>query len=156
VRTLDAIVVAPDCPTGAWSDPAAERAVLSLVTRAMAEFAVDKRRVLLVGFSMGASGAWFMSARHPRLFTGAVIAAGSPSGEPLDTLAPVPTYVIHSRMDEVVPFAPAERAVRELERLGHDVRFEALDGLGHYDTAKYVQPIARGVRWVIARSDKAR
>src|SRR6476646_4778137 len=67
VRTIDAIVVAPDCPIGAWSDPAAERAVLSLVTRVMAEFAVDKRRVLLVGFSMGASGAWFMSARHPRL-----------------------------------------------------------------------------------------
>ncbi|MCC7009559.1 MAG: alpha/beta fold hydrolase [Acidobacteria bacterium] len=152
VAPLDAVIVAPDCPANAWTDPAAERAVLALVDHVMGEVAIDRRRVIVVGFSMGARGAWFLSARHAAVVTGAVIAAGSPGDQPIDTLAPVPTYVVHSRDDEVVPFAPTERAVRDLQRLKREIRFEALTGLRHYDTAKYIESIARGIRWVLGRT----
>jgi len=151
---VDAVIVAPDCPAGSWTDPTAEAAVLSVMQQVMSEMVVDRRRVLVVGFSMGARGAWFFAARHPELVTGAVIAAGAPGGEAVDTLARVPTYVIHSRQDEVVPFAPTERAVRDLERLGRQIRFEALNGLGHYDTAKYIPPMARAAKWVLSRAGR--
>lgn len=147
-----AIMIAPDCPSAAWTDPVAEHAVLALIEHIRATFTVDDRRILVTGFSLGARGAWALSAEHADVFTGAVIAAGSPPGTAVvETLAPVPTYVIHSRADEVVPFAPAERAVRDLDRLGRNVRLEAIDGLGHYDTAKYIPAIARGTRWVLSR-----
>jgi predicted peptidase len=148
---LDAIIIAPDCQATSWTDPAAEAAVLTLIKHVKATHPIDDRRVIVAGFSMGARGAWFFSSRHPELVNGAVIGAGNPTGEPIHTLARTPTYVFHSRADEVVRFDPTDEAVRELERLKRDVRFERLDGLKHYDTVKYVPSFSRGIRWVVGR-----
>jgi predicted peptidase len=113
LSNLGAIIVAPDCPTRAWTDPIAERAVIALVTSVFDDYNVDRSRVLVAGFSLGGRGTWFMSSRHPDLFTAAIAMAGSPGDEPIDRLARIPTYVIHSRDDEVAPFGPTERAVAE-------------------------------------------
>ena len=147
---LGAIMIAPDCPPpGSWSDAAGERAVLALVEHVMKEYAIDRRRILVTGFSMGGRGTWFMSSRHADLFTAAVPIAGAPDSEPLDRLGRIPTYAIHSRDDEVVPFAQDEQAARELERRGRAVRFEALEGIGHYQMGGYVDALARAGRWVV-------
>lgn len=147
---LGAIMIAPDCPPpGSWSDAAGERAVLALVESVLKEYAIDRRRILVTGFSMGGRGTWFLSSRHADLFTAAIPIAGSPGGEPLDRLGRMPTYVIHSRDDEVVPFAQDEQAARELETRGRAVRFEALAGIGHYQMGGYVDALARAGRWVV-------
>lgn len=151
LKDLNAIIVAPDCPTGSWSDPAAEQAVMTLLQNVMKEYAVDRRRILVTGFSLGGRGTWFMSSRHADLFTGAIPIAGASGDEPLDRLGRIPTYVIHSRNDQVVPFAPDERTTRELEKLGRMVRFEALEGLGHYEMGGYVDALTRGGRWIAER-----
>jgi len=77
--------------------------------------------------------------------------AGSTGDQPVESLAHVPTYVIHSRDDEVVPFRPAETTVRELDRLDRTVRFEAIDGAGHFDMGSYVEPLQRAARWIVDR-----
>src|SRR5579864_3250063 len=64
LRSLDPIMVAPDCPTRAWSDPAAENAVMALIENVLTEYSIDRRRILVVGFSLGGRGAWFMESRH--------------------------------------------------------------------------------------------
>src|SRR5262245_55261374 len=61
LRGLGAITIAPDCPTRAWTDPQAEQAVMSLVKAMLGEFAIDRRRIAVVGFSLGGSGTWFLS-----------------------------------------------------------------------------------------------
>ena len=58
--------------------------------------------------------------------------------EPLERLAKIPTYVIHSRDDEVVPFAQAEQRAAELTAHGPGVKFDALQGVGHYAMRGYV------------------
>lgn len=150
---LGAIMIAPDCPPSArsWSDPDAERAVLALVEAVRKEYAIDGRRILVTGFSMGGRGTWFMASRHADLFTAAIPIAGAPGEEPLDRLGRIPTYVIHSRADQVVPFESDERTTRELEKLGRTVRLEALDGIGHYEMGGYVEALARAGRWVMER-----
>jgi predicted peptidase len=152
LRDLGAIMIAPDCPPpGSWSDAAGERAVLALVESVMKEYTIDRRRILVTGFSMGGRGTWFMASRHADLFTAAIPIAGSPGSEPLDRLGRIPTYVIHSRDDEVVPFAQDEQAARELETRGRAVRFEALAGISHYQMGGYVDALARAGRWVAER-----
>ena len=74
--------------------------------------------------------------------------AAATGGEPVDSLATMPTYIIHSHRDEVVPFAPAERNARELERLGRKVKFEALDDPTHFDMGAYIPALRRAVAWV--------
>lgn len=153
LRELGAITIAPDCPTRAWTDPQAEQAVMSLITVALDEFAIDRRRIMVVGFSLGGSGAWFFSARHPDLFTAAIVMAGR-TEEPLGSLAKIPTYVIHSRDDQVVPFAQAEERARALERMGRPIRFDTLAGVGHYDMGGYLAALRNGGRWVRERWGK--
>lgn len=103
LRDLDAIIVAPDCPARAWSDPVAEKAVMALLQKVLQDYAIDRRRILVTGFSLGGRGTWFMSSRHADFFTAAIPIAGSSAEEPVDRLGRIPTYVIHSRQDEVVP-----------------------------------------------------
>jgi predicted peptidase len=144
---LDPIMVAPDCPSGAWTDAGAERAVMALLDKVMTDYAIDRRRILVTGFSLGGSGTWFMSSRHPDLFTAAIVMAGR-TDEPTERLGAIPTYVIHSREDEVVPFAQAQQRTGELERMGRIVEFDALQGLGHYNMGGYVGALQRAGRWV--------
>lgn len=156
LKDLGAIIVAPDCPTRAWSDPAAERAVMALLESVMKEYEIDRRRILVTGFSLGGRGTWFMSSRHADFFTAAIPIAGSSGEEPLDRLGRIPTYVIHSRNDQVVPFDPDQRTTQQLEKLGRTVRFEALEGLGHYEMGGYIDALARAGRWVAERWSASR
>ena len=151
VRDLKPIIVAPDCPTQGWTDPAAEQAVMALVQHAFGNYAIDRGRVLIVGFSLGGRGTWFMASRHADVFTAAIPMAAATGGEPIERLATMPTYVIHSHDDQVVPFAPAERNARELEKMGRVIKFDALYGLGHFEMTGYVDALRRGARWVADR-----
>ena len=148
---LGAIIVAPDCPTNAWTDPAADAAVMALIEQVTREFTIDRRRVLVVGFSLGGRGTWFMAAHHPDLFTAAIPIAAATGDEPLDALGTIPTYIIHSRRDQVVPFAPAERMARELERLGRPVKFEPLSDPTHFEMTAYIPALTRASAWVADR-----
>jgi predicted peptidase len=151
LKDLDPIIVAPDCPTNAWTDPIAERAVMALLGSVLDDYAVDRRRILVTGFSLGGRGTWFMASRHADLFTAAIPVAASTGDDPIDRLGTIPTYVIHSRDDAVVPFAPAERISRQLEQMGRPVRFEALRDLGHFDMGGYVDALRRAGRWIAER-----
>jgi predicted peptidase len=153
LRELNPIMVAPDCPTRAWSDPAAEKAVMALMASVLSEYSVDRRRVLVMGFSLGGRGTWFMESRHSDLFTAAIVMAGT-TDEPLEGLARIPTYIIHSRDDQVVPFAQAEQRAASLERMGRPVKFEALEGLGHFDMSGYTPALQRAGSWVAERWGK--
>lgn len=151
---VNAIIVAPDCPTAAWTDAAAEAAVMTLLDRVLREYAVDRTRVVVVGYSIGGRGTWFLSSHHPDLFTAAVPMAASTS-ESIDTLATMPTYVVHSRRDQVMPFAAAERTAQQLEKLGRTIRFEALDTPTHYEMGAYVPALSRALAWVATQWDAA-
>ena len=148
---LGAVIVAPDCPAASWTDPAAEKAVLALIEKVREEHAIDERRILITGFSMGGRGTWFMASNHPELFTGAIAMAAPAGDAPVDRLAVIPTYVIHSRDDQVVPFAPAQQAASRLEALGRPIRFDGVSGLGHGEVGAYADALRRGGQWIVER-----
>jgi len=151
LKELGAIMVAPDCPTRTWTDPESDQAVMALLADVMGEYTIDRKRVLITGYSMGGRGTWFMSARHADFFTGAIPIAGTPEGQPLDSLARMPTYVIHSSSDEVVPPGPDQRATAQLEAMNRPVKLEIVEGRGHFDTGSYMAAFARAVQWVSSR-----
>jgi predicted peptidase len=148
VENLKPIILAPDCPTDAWSDAAADTAVMTLIERVMAEYAIDRTRVLVTGYSMGGRGTWYMASTHPDVFTAAIPMAASTRGIATERIGTMPVYVIHSRTDEVVPFEPAEQNAKELARLGHPVRFEAVANFRHFEMFRYVESLRRASRWI--------
>ncbi len=124
---------------------------MTLVDEAMRGYNIDRKRVLVVGYSMGGRGTWYMASQHPDLFTAAIPMAASTRGLTVDQLSRQPTYVIHSRADEVVPFDPAEKNARDLKKLKREVEFEALDDFTHFDMVSYVDALQRAGRWVARR-----
>ena len=150
LRQLRPIMIAPDCPaqSRSWSGAEANTAVMALMDMAMRDYAIDRKRVLVVGYSMGGAGTWHMAATQPALFTAAIPMAASTRGLSTDQLGRQPTYIIHSRADEVVDFEPAEQVANELKKLGRDVHFEALDDFTHFDMVSYVDALRIAGRWV--------
>jgi predicted peptidase len=104
MRALDPIIVAPDCPTGALTDPIAERAVMALLASVLDDYLVDRRRILMTGFSLGGRGVLFMASRHADLFAQPVPVAALNGDEPIDRLGTIPTDINHSREDAAVLF----------------------------------------------------
>jgi predicted peptidase len=151
LRSMRAIMIAPDCPARNWSDAVCETASTTLIEQAMKAYTIDRKRVLVVGFSMGGRGTWYMASKHSSLFTAAIPMAASTRGLPIDELGKQPTYVIHSREDEVVPFEPAEENAEALRKLKRDVHFEALEDLTHFEMVNYVDALREAARWVAGR-----
>jgi predicted peptidase len=148
---LHAIIVAPDCPTRTWAEEGSDRAVMALLAQVMQEYSIDRRRVLVTGFSMGGGGTWYMASRHADVFTAAIPMAGPLREIAVEQLGTIPTFVIHSRDDQVVPFGPSEAAVRTLQGMGRPVAFEALSGIGHYQMGGYISTLRQAGQWVMDR-----
>ena len=150
LREWGAVIVAPDVPDGSWATPRSEGAVLALIEHVIAQHAIDRSRVLVTGFSMGGRGTWYMAARHPEVFTGAIAMAGSPGRDDVASMS-IPLYLIHSPDDEVVPFEGAEAAYRALADRGHPVEMRVVPGLGHYMMGGYVPALRVAGRWMLER-----
>lgn len=142
---LGAVIVAPDSQGDDWSTPANEQAVVWLTQSVLKSYALDKKRVLLTGFSMGGQGTWFLGGRHQDLFTAAMPVAGAPADD-LDWKLPV--YAIHSRKDEIMPFAKTQRYIEKLKGKGVRAELKEATGLTHYQTPRYQTPLRGAVPWL--------
>jgi predicted peptidase len=168
---LGAIIVAPDAPRNNWTDPVAERAMLSFVAEMKTRYPIDTLRTLVTGISMGGMGSWFLAHRHPKAFRAAVTLTSFPVvrhtqftraglGGAFDEMvkdntgawtAPyrqVPVYAIHSRADESVPFVAESTLVSMIKGRGGLVDFVALDSLKHGPAAAYQGALRAAVPWI--------
>lgn len=146
LAALNAVVIAPDALGGRWTDPHNEQAAVWLTKTAMTVYAIDPKRVVVTGFSLGGEGAWHIGSRHQDLFTGVVPVAGRVAGG--DAEWKVPVYVIHSEKDEVVPYGPAKARAEALKAKGAKVEFKTVTDLTHYRTADYGPHVGDAVTWL--------
>lgn len=165
---LDAVIVAPDAPEFSWAHPDSEAAVLAVVAQVKKDHAIDAKRTLVTGFSMGGSGAWYLGATHPELFRAAIPMAALPittavrtreeataarkaldSGSEWATpLLRLPLYVIHSRADETVPIEPLEKAVQTLKGRGADITTAIVDDVPHHLVPGFIDALAGATPWI--------
>jgi predicted peptidase len=142
---LGAVIVAPDAQDGDWTTPKNEQAVVWLTRSIQKSYAIDPKKVLLTGFSMGGQGTWFIGSRHQDLFTAAIPVAGGPVG---GTSWTIPVYVIHSRDDEVLALGPTQQHVERLKEHGAKVELKVLTGLTHYQTPRYSAALKETLPWL--------
>src|SRR4051794_11066120 len=113
---LGAIIVAPDSVRGDWSSPENDKAVNALLDMVMARYAIDKKRIVITGFSMGGAGSWHFADKFPDRFTAVVPVAGRPPASASGWRLPV--LAIHSRDDQVAPIGPTQVRIAELQKTG--------------------------------------
>ncbi len=152
LKKLGAIIVAPDCPGESWTDETSERAVLALLDYAIRNWPVDRRRIVVTGYSLGGIGSWFLAARHPGIFSAAVPMAGRPV---IDGEFRVPVYAIHGRRDEVIALEPTRDAIDALRKAGVDAHLVTVKGATHYETRRFAGPLKGAVDWLLEVWDTA-
>jgi len=140
-----AFVVVPQMPTESvtYSGPvtgdartsegtALVPATLALVDSLVATLPIDRQRISVVGFSMGASTAWNLLHARPGFFSAAVPIAGVPRADQAATVhAATRIWVIHGNRDEHVPIRHDRRAFVPLADAGATIRFSEIDHLAH-------------------------
>jgi predicted peptidase len=147
LRELNPIIVAPDALDGGdWQTAKNEKAVVWLTKSIMKTYAIDAKKVLLTGFSMGGKGTWYLGGRHQDLFTAAIPIAGAPDDVAAEWKIPI--YVIHSSKDEILALEPTKKHVEELKAKGVKIEFKVLDDLTHYQVGRYARPLREAVPWL--------
>jgi predicted peptidase len=133
------LVLSPQCPDEKrWPD--IDKEVMSLFSEITENYAVDRARVYLTGFSMGGQGAWYFAVKHPDIWAAVAPVAGRipDSKDFLKRLCEQkskPFWVFHGAMDEAVPLTGSQDPVEALRDCGSDVRFTVYADLGHGATA---------------------
>lgn len=145
------IVLAPDSRDRTWGvitdDEAADVAfldeALDLVFR---EYAIDPRRIVIGGFSDGASAALSWGLINGDLFSsiaafspGFIRLASQPRGKPR-------VFVSHGKRDQILPIDKCGRRIaRGLQQAEYQVRYEEFDG--DHAIPDYVRDL--GLGWAI-------
>ncbi|MDH7513359.1 MAG: prolyl oligopeptidase family serine peptidase [Clostridiales bacterium] len=148
LRGLDAVMASPDCPARGWNNPTSERAVLSLLDYLLKNYPIDKNKIVVTGYSLGAFGTWYLVSRHPHVFSAAIPISGVPREEISLEKNETPVYIIHSQDDELIPLVGVKQFIQEWKSRGLNVRLEVISGIGHYDYSGYVQALRKTVPWL--------
>jgi len=130
-RKFPFIVVSPLCPGGEiWTDTDALGQLLDEVSRT---HLVDKKRVYVVGHSMGGRGALYLAFKQPARFA-AVAALGPvfPITAWAKELRNLPLWLIHGENDKAAPIADSEELIRAIEQTGGQPKFTRLPDRDHF------------------------
>ncbi len=137
---------------------AAVASAFEYLDEAVARYPVQRRNLVLLGFSQGGVMAYSLAVRAPERFAGLVglstwfppeIAARASMGEALSQL---PTLVQHGRADDMIEIARARQSIESLRELGvpltyreyacgHEITADALEDLSRFLVEKVLSPI---------------
>ena len=127
--TFPFVVVTPQCPSGEmWTDT---EALVALLDEVIAEYFVAPDRVYLIGYSMGAHGAWYLAYKHPERFAAVAPMSGMTNVWWASRIKDIPIWVFHGAQDTLVPVSETEEMVRALEKEGGSVRVRIDPERGH-------------------------
>lgn len=143
---LGAIMVAPDSVRGDWSTPENEKAVNALLDMVLSRYSIDKKKVVVTGFSMGGAGSWHFAEKFPERFSAVIPVAGRPPASASGWRLPV--LAIHSHDDQVVPFGPTEARIAELQKAGVNAKLIPLTGITHYQTSRFRDALRQAIPWL--------
>ena len=146
LKELGAIIVAPDSVRGNWSTSENEKAVNVLLDMVMAQYAIDKNRVAVTGYSMGGTGSWHLAEKFPERFSAVLPIASTPPASALGWRLPV--LAIQSSADTVVAFDPTAERIAELQKAGVNARLIAPTDIKHYEAGRFREPLREALPWL--------
>jgi predicted peptidase len=105
---------------------------LELVDAVAKMFPIDGRRIYVVGFSMGGSGAINALGLRPGLFAAGLSISGIPDFGHLTALAKTPLWLVHGNADTENPMSSDSALYKELQALNDEhITFWEIGGLKH-------------------------
>ena len=144
-RSLGAYYVAPESVDGQWHTEVNEAFVMNLLNEVIEAYDLDRGRVVVAGYSMGAIGAWHFITHYPSTFSAAVPISGFPRGAQECT---VPVSTFHAQSDEMFPMSFLKSLVSDLLARGCSVQMTEVDAQGHYDLNGFTDALGTVPEWL--------
>jgi len=163
-ENFNAVVVAPQCASDSyWSSVDVDRsnmplnltfdyeksditpdlaAVMELVKSIKKTHNIDRKRIYVMGLSMGGMGTFEIVHRYPKCFAAAVPVCGGGDQVNYTTKAKkIPFWIMHGDADVVVDVSESRGMVKALEERNYKVRYTEYPGVNHnsWDNA-FVEP----------------
>lgn len=123
------VVVAPQLPAQRdnWDPDELKELLASIVGK----LHVDRDRMYLTGWSLGATGTWETAMRFPRMFAAIAPVAGDVDSRQAGLLKGIPIWVFHGADDANVPASESISMVEALREDGVDVQFTLYKDRSH-------------------------
>ena len=138
----------------------ANRMVTEFLNAALQKYPVDRKKLVVLGFSQGGMMAYRLAIRNPSKFA-ALVALSSYFPPDLKdevrdpaALEALPTLVQHGRADEMIELTRARTSIEALRALkvpltyreydcGHEITSEGLQDLSNFLVEKVLEPIVK-------------
>lgn len=133
-RKIDALIVAPQNPGGAWKP---ER-VNNVVDWVFAHYRCDTNRLYVIGMSLGGYGTIDYSAVYPHRIAAAVAMCGGGNPKSYCGLNELPLWILHGTADKAVGISQSQKVIRAMAQCGDTsrLRFTRLAGVSHSGLAR--------------------
>lgn len=134
-RELDAYVIAPQNPGGAWNP---ER-VMKIVDWVGDNHNIDYGRIYVMGMSLGGYGAIDMAATYPDQIAAAMALCGGGTVKDVSGLNDVPLWIVHGTADRAVSVGQSDKVVSNVKQSGDASRliYDRVPGMNHSQPARF-------------------
>ena len=147
---INAIFVAPTIKSPHWTSQKALDQIKALIRGAIkADWPIDPTKVVVLGYSNGGMGVWYMTGQEPELFAAGISIAAEPVTGSLKGTNIVPKYAIHSRNDEVFPFANVQLKLQDAIDHGAPIVLAPADNLSHSSVDGYAPLLREAQPWLL-------
>ncbi len=128
-RMIDAFVLAPQNPGGAWKPSM----IMDAVNWVSENYQVDTNRIYVLGMSLGGYGTIDFAATYPDKIAAAMAICGGGTVKNLEDLNSIPLWILHGTADKAVPISHSDKVVEAMKKNGDATRliYTRLKGLNH-------------------------
>lgn len=132
---LDAYILAPQNPSGAWNP---DKLMDMVEWACRTNQKIDTTRVYVLGMSLGGYGTMDFSAAYPHRIAAAMAICGGATTKQITNLRELPLWILHGTADEAVPINCSDRVVAAMKRGGKPERliYSRLKGYNHGQPAR--------------------
>ncbi len=149
-RDIDAVILAPQNPGGAWKP----EKILRLMSYMSDNYNIDTNKIYVLGMSLGGYGTLDFCATYPDKVAAAMALCGGHSGMgTVENLGKLPLWIIHGTADRAVGVSCSKSVVAQLEEQHNDslLMYTWLPGGSHGAPAKLFY-MPRTYEWLFSHS----
>ena len=134
-RELDAYVIAPQNPGGAWKPSK----IMKIVEWVESNYDVDSERIYVLGMSLGGYGTIDFAATYPDRVAAAIAMCGGGTSRDLANLNEVPLWIVHGTADAAVSISQSDRVVAAMKEGDENTPrliYDRVPGMNHSQPAR--------------------
>lgn len=129
-REIDAYILAPQNPGGAWKPSR----IMNIVEWVKQNNNVDSTRIYVLGMSLGGYGTIDLAATHPKEIAAAMAFCGGGTQADYSGLTEVPLWIVHGTADKAVSVKCSDAVVNEMKKVKDGTKrlhYDRLKGVNH-------------------------